>query len=153
MRTAVDAVDSTATTDAAHAVVADEMRAALARLGSKVTRGVISDALVAGAVGWAVGSTVAHGGWVTGGAALLGQSAAEIQRKRPSRSGRALRRHYVALSDHRLPRPRIRFSASGGEYVDRFWHVAAPLQGSRLAERRSAAVENIFDALGGDDGG
>jgi hypothetical protein len=84
----------------ARAAVAEHMGASLAQLGVSTQRGVLANALVGDAFGWALGAVAA---WSIAGlpgalATLAGKGVAELVRLRPSRSERVLKAHYVALS-------------------------------------------------------
>ncbi|WP_326957537.1 hypothetical protein [Amycolatopsis sp. NBC_01286] len=84
----------------ARAVVAEHMEASLAQLGVSTRRGILGNAVVGDAFGWALGAVAA---WSIAGlpgalATLAGKGVTELVRLRPSQSERALKAHYVALS-------------------------------------------------------
>ena len=87
----------------AQQVVSEHMKAALERLNIRTRRGILSDAIAPRLVGWGFGATAAGAvvGWQAAAATLLGSGLTELFRKSPSRSERARRNHYVALSDKR----------------------------------------------------
>jgi hypothetical protein len=88
---------------AAQDLVSDHMRDALSRLDLNTRRGILEDVVISDLVGWGFGATAAGAiaGWQAAAATLLGKGIAELARKAPPKSERALRRHYVALADKR----------------------------------------------------
>lgn len=107
MRAALSDVDTDlrgGNLEAARRTMGEHMDAGLARLNGRTRAGILNDVLVSGAVGWGIGAAVMQSlatfGAVVSG--LLGRTALEYVRSRPTEGRRALRAHYVELGTGRL---------------------------------------------------
>jgi hypothetical protein len=136
--------------DSARLAVSDYMKSALDRLNIKTNSGILSDVLSGGVVGWAFGSVAAGAiaGWQAAAATLAGRAITEVVRKRPSRSDKALRAHYVALSDRRIDS-----HALPGGFLDdsrkhtRIWGQRDATHEADRDARRTEAVEAFIEIL------
>lgn len=83
----------------AQRIVAEHMDAGVARLNARTRSGVLADATLADALGWALGAAVAGSlaGLKALVATLVGGAAANVASNWPSAGERALRAHYVEL--------------------------------------------------------
>jgi hypothetical protein len=81
-------------------VIADEMRGAAERLHLVTRRSVVLSATLGDAVAWAVGAAIGGtvDGWRGAAIGIAASGATDLVRQGPSRSARAMRRHYVELS-------------------------------------------------------
>jgi hypothetical protein len=113
----------------AQARVREEMTAAMGRLTFNTRKGVLADAVVADAVGWAAGAAAAAAiaDWRAAIATLLGKGITEVFRRRERPSARALRRHYLALS-----RARTHWAEMGDEKISQ-----------DLAQARKAVLKSL----------
>jgi hypothetical protein len=139
--------------DAAQRLIAEHMGAALADLDIATKRGVLGDAIAGDAVGWAVGAAVAGAmaGWQAAAATLVGKGATDLVRRRPSEGRRALRSHYVALSDRRLPPPPLNAQRMSEGSIPRHWGIRSKSEKAEVANRRSKALGSLLRAIEGTD--
>lgn len=93
----------------AQRIIEDHMAAGLSRLTTRTRRGRLADATSGEVVGWLIGAAMANSLDGLRGllALLVGKTVTDVVRASPTRSDRALRAHYVALSARptHFPRP------------------------------------------------